>query len=272
MMRSLWTAGSGMTAQQLNVDIISNNLANVNTTAFKKERAEFKDLLYQTMNRAYLLEDEGKPVNLQVGHGTYVTATVRDFETGALLKTDEPLDMAIEGDAFFSIAGPNESIMYTKDGSFKASPVDGGVMITTSDGYPLLDDAGTQIIIPEGVPLSALTINTEGDLSYQEIGDDNVPVSVPLNQKIGLYRFSNMQGLENTGSNLYVPTSASGQPMLDADMPTKSLLKQGYIEGSNVQVVEEMVKLIVAQRAYEVNSKAIQTSDEMLGMANNLRR
>jgi flagellar basal-body rod protein FlgG len=272
MMRSLWTAGSGMTAQQLNVDVISNNLANVNTNGYKKESAEFKDLLYQTMDRAYVLNGTGKPVNLQVGHGTYVSATARDFGAGNLVNTGNPVDMAIDGAAFFSVQGPNGLNMFTKDGSFKATLTDQGVMLTTSDGLPILDDSGNQINIPSGVDLSKLSISPEGNISYQETGSDGLPTSVDQGQKVGLFKFANVQGLESIGGDLYVPTSASGTPTLDSDSGTKSVLKQGFLESSNVQVVEEMVKLIVAQRAYEVNSKAIQSSDEMLGMANNLKR
>ena len=121
MMRALWTAGTGMTAQQFNVDVISNNLANVNTTAYKKERVEFKDLLYETLNRAYILENRGRPVNLQVGHGAVPTAVVKNFATGSFEKTDNPFDFAIDGNGFFCVLGPNDEILYTRDGSFKIS-------------------------------------------------------------------------------------------------------------------------------------------------------
>jgi flagellar basal-body rod protein FlgG len=121
MMRALYTAGSGMMAQQYNVDVISNNLSNVNTTSYKKERAEFKDLLYETVSRAYVMEGEGKPVNLQVGHGAAVVATVKNFSSGNLEKTENPLDFAIEGDGFFTVQGPNGDTVYTRDGSFKIS-------------------------------------------------------------------------------------------------------------------------------------------------------
>jgi flagellar basal-body rod protein FlgG len=266
MMRALWTAGSGMQAQQFNVDVISNNLANVNTTAFKKERVEFKDLLYETVDRAYMLGENGKPVNLQVGHGTMPVATVRSFETGNFEMTGNPLDFAIDGEGFFMVLGPKGDIVYTRDGSFKVSVTDQGKMLTTSDGYPVLDENGMEIYLD--VDTSKLNVSASGEMSYI----DETGASVPLDQRLGLVKFENRNGLESTGKNFYAQTSASGEPLLDSDIGTKSLINQSFLEASNVQVVEEMVKLIVAQRAYEINSKAIQTSDEMISLANNLKR
>lgn len=266
MMRALWTAGSGMMAQQFNVDVISNNLANVNTTGYKKERAEFKDLLYETLDRAYLLDNAGKPVNLQVGHGAAVMATAKNYSAGNLEKTDNPLDMAVDGEGFFSVRGPQGDTIYTRDGSFKVSVTPDGNKLTTSQGYPVLDDTGNDIILNTDV--SKLEVSESGDLSYI----DNTGATVPLNQKIGLVQFSNKQALESIGGNFYKSNSATGDPVPDVEQESKSNVMQGFLEASNVQVVEEMVKLIVAQRAYEINSKAIQSADEMLGMANNLRR
>lgn len=266
MMRALWTAGSGMMAQQMNVDVISNNLSNVNTTGYKKERVEFKDLLYETMDRAYLLNDKGKPVNLQVGHGTAAVATVKSYAPGNLDKTENPLDFAIDGEGFFTVAGPKGDVVYTRDGSFKVSITDAGRKLTTSEGYPVLDDAGNEIVFD--VPESRLNVSPEGELSYL----DQNGATVPIGQKIGLVKFPNRYGLESIGGNFYNKNSASGEPVADADLGVKSTINQGFLESSNVQAVEEMVKLIVAQRAYELNSKAIQSADEMLGMANNLRR
>lgn len=268
MMRALWTAGSGMIAQQFNVDVISNNLANVNTTAYKKERVEFKDLLYSTLSRAYVLEDRGRPVNLQVGHGTTVSATVKDFQSGSLEKTDNPLEFAIDGEGFFMVLGPRDDILYTRDGSFKISLTDTGKMLTTSEGYPILDEFGTEIIFDYDFDLSSLNVSEFGDLSYT----DEEGVTTPFGQRIGIVGFENMSGLESVGRNLYAITSASGAAVPNEELINKSILRQRYLETSNVQVVEEMVKLIVAQRAYELNSKAIQSSDEMIGMANNLKR
>ncbi|MFZ5986990.1 MAG: flagellar basal-body rod protein FlgG [Bacillota bacterium] len=266
MMRALWTAGSGMVAQQLNVDVISNNLSNVNTTGYKKERVEFKDMLYETLNRAYLLEGEGKPVNLQVGHGTAAVSTVRSFQIGNLEKTDNPLDFAIDGDGFFTVMGPKGDVVYTRDGSFKISISENGNMLTTSDGYQVLDEAGAQIILD--FDISKLNVAPDGELSYL---DEN-GITIPLGQKLGIVKFPNRYGLESIGSNLYVKNAASGEAVPDAELGTISNIKQYFLESSNVQVVEEMVKLIVAQRAYEINSKAIQSADDMLGIANNLKR
>ncbi|AEV67057.1 flagellar basal-body rod protein FlgG [Acetivibrio clariflavus] len=266
MMRALWTAGSGMKAQQFSVDVISNNLSNVNTTAYKKERAEFKDMLYETLNRATILEGEGRPVNLQVGHGASVVATVKNFETGSFEKTDNPLDFAIDGDGFFVVLGPRGDLAYTRDGSFKLSVTEDGNMLTTSDGYPVLDGEGSEIYLD--FDLSKLIVSDSGELSYT---DENGEV-VSLGQRIGIVKFANRQGLESIGNNLYMSTAASGEAIPDEEMGRLSTVKQYFIEASNVQVVEEMVKLIIAQRAYEINSKAVQTADDMLGIANNLKR
>lgn len=266
MMRALYTAGSGMMAQQFNVDVISNNLANVNTTGYKKERAEFKDLLYETLDRAYMLDGIGKPVNLQVGHGTNIVATAKNYGTGNLEKTDNPLDLAIDGEAFFMVQGPKGDTVYTRDGSFKVSISEEGNRLTTSDGYAILDDTGNQIFVD--VDISKLSIGPSGELSYT----DETGAAVSLGQTIGMVKFPNRNGLESLGSNFYAQNSASGEAVPDADLGTQSNIRQFFLESSNVQVVEEMVKLIVAQRAYEVNSKSVQSADEMLGMANNLRR
>lgn len=270
MMRALWTAGSGMKAQQFNVDVISNNLANVNTSGYKKERAEFKDLLYQTMGRAYMLDDSGKPVNLQVGHGTAVSSTVRNFESGNLDKTDSPLDFAIEGEGFFTIMGPNGQIQYTRDGSFKTSVTEDGMLkLSTSDGYSVLDDAEQEIFFDTDVDISKLVVSPQGQISYiNQEGE-----TVPLDQTLGVVSFPNKYALEAVGNNLFARNSATGDPIPAAeDTASQSIIHQTYLESSNVQVVDEMVKLIVAQRAYEINSKAIQSSDDMLQIANNLRR
>ncbi len=270
MMRALWTAGSGMKAQQFNVDVISNNLANVNTTGYKKERAEFKDLLYETMGRAYVLDNSGKPVNLQVGHGTAVNATVRSFESGNVDKTDSPLDFAIEGEGFFTILCSDEEIRYTRDGSFKISVTEDGLRkLTTSDGYSVLDDAEQEIIFDTEVDVSTLTVSPQGLLSYKNAEGE----TVSLDQTIGVVHFPNKYALEATGKNLFERNSATGEPVqASEDTAGKSTISQYYLESSNVSVVDEMVKLIVAQRAYEISSKAIQQSDDMLQIANNLKR
>lgn len=268
MMRALWTAGSGMIAQQFNVDVISNNLSNVNTTGYKTERAEFKDLLYETLTRANVLEGSGKPVNLQVGHGTAVVASVKNYAQGNVEKTENPLDFAIDGEGFFTIMGPKGDIVYTRDGSFKVSVVEDEKKLTTADGYAVLDDTGNEIILGTEVDISRLVVSDDGTLGYV----DNTGVSISLDQKIGLVKFPNRYALESIGRNFFDKNSATGEPVNDADQGSKSIITQGFLEASNVQVVQEMIKLIVAQRAYEVSSKAIQSADEMLGQANNLKR
>jgi len=255
-----------MKAMQFNVDTISNNLANVNTNAYKKEKAEFEDLLYVTMERAYMMENQGKPVNLQVGHGVVARAVSRDFAGGSLQHTENALDYAILGDAFFSVRYADQNVYYTRDGSFKLSITEDGNMLTTSRGYPVLDENGEPVYF--NYPLEQMTVSEQGDVSYQ----DEDGFVIPTGQRIGLFKFNNPQGLESIGGNMYSQNSASGAAVFDSETGKPSILRQGYLESSNVQVVEEMVKLITAQRAYELNSKAITTSDEMLGLANGLKR
>ena len=267
MMRSLWTAASGMKAMQFSVDTISNNLANVSTTAYKKVKPEFEDLLYVTMQKAYAGNGDAKPVNLQVGHGVVARASVRDFSWGNMEQTGNKLDMAIQGDGFFSARGPDGSPVYTRDGSFKISITDNGKMLTNSDGYPILDRDGNEIYLD--ADLENVQIQSTGEITYREA---ETGISLPTGQYIGLFQFENVQGLEATGGNMYTANSASGAALADADTTKPSIIRTEFLESSNVQVVEEMVKLITAQRAYELNSKAITTSDEMLQTANNLRR
>lgn len=266
-MRSLWTAASGMKAMQFSVDTISNNLANVSTTAFKKSKPEFEDLLYVTMQKAYAGGEDSKPVNLQVGHGVVARASVRDFSWGNLEQTGNKLDMAIQGDGFFAVRGPDGSVMYTRDGSFKISMTDVGKMLATSDGYPVLDRDGNEIYFD--TDLENVQIQSSGEITYR---DPDSGLNLPTGQFIGLFQFENVQGLEATGGNMYISNSASGEALMDWETTRPSIIRTEFLESSNVQVVDEMVKLITAQRAYELNSKAITTSDEMLQTANNLRR
>lgn len=271
MMRALWTAASGMTSQQMNVDTISNNLSNVNTTAYKKERMEFKSLLYQTMKTANEDPAHTRPVNLQVGHGVRPIATARAFTQGNVTSTGSALDLAIDGQGFFAIQMGEDNIAYTKDGSFKLSVnEDGEQMLVTSEGYPLLDVSDTPINIPEEVAISSLQIDRDGNLSYINPEGDIEELDI----RIDVVQFSNVQGLEAIGGNLFKRTPASGEPIKESegDVTVSSGLIQGFLERSNVSVADEMVDLIVAQRAYELNSKAIQTADDMLQNANNLKR
>lgn len=273
MMRALWTAASGMTSQQLNVDTISNNLANVNTNGYKKESAEFKSLLYQTMVRANVPTEGGnaRPGNLQVGHGVRPVAINRNFSTGIIQQTDSPTDLAIEGNGFFAISERDDREAYSKDGSFRlAITEDGGYLLVTSDGYPVLTVDDEPLEIDEDVDMSRLNVSQDAIVSYV---DAETGESIEIGQ-LKIVQFPNVGGLEAIGSNLYITTPASGEPLLEADgeVIRESMIKQYFLEGANVQVAEEMVKLIVAQRAYELNSTAIKTADTMLQEANQLKR
>lgn len=251
-----------MEAQQLNIDVIANNLANVNTSGFKKTRVEFQDMLYQTMLPAGSTEAQGSmaPTGVQVGLGTRYSATQKIFTQGDFQQTGNPLDLVIEGDGFFQVQLPNGSTAYTRDGTFK---LDAQGRMVTSDGSPL----DPQITIPPEA--TSISIGSDGTVSITLPGQTN-PQEVG---QIQIAKFSNPAGLSNQGHNLLAPTAASGEPIIDTPgMNGLGAIAHGFIEMSNVKVVEEMVNMIVAQRAYEVNAKAIQTSDEMLNIANNLRR
>lgn len=264
MMRALWTASTGMMAQQLNVDTISNNIANVNSVGYKKTRVEFKDLLYETMEKGMVKDGKGKPVNLQVGHGVKVSATTKSFTAGNLDNTSNPFDLAIDGAGFFKVIGPKGDEMFTRDGSFKSS-VDGENMkLVTSDGYFV---QGVNGEIDLGSNVKDIVIDETGMITVKRTDDTLEEIG-----NISIVTFVNPAGLENVGKNLYKSSLASGEAFDAAEDNSAGGVLQGFLESSNVQVVEEMVKLIQAQRAYEINSKSIQTADEMLGMANNLRR
>lgn len=268
MMRALWSASSGMQAQQLNVDVTSNNLANVNTAGFKKSRAEFKDLIYETLRRPDNYQmGQGTPVGLQVGHGVRPSATSRDFTEGNLQPTGNTFDVAIEGSGFFMVERPDETMAFTRDGSFKISLDGTDRNLVTSEGYFVLSSDEDYITIPEdytdiSISADGLITGRDPDGTIEELG------------QIGLVKFLNPEGLLAIGNNLFEETDASGEYVLKEDVsdPGFGTMLQGFLEMSNVKVVEEMVNLIVAQRAYEVNTKAVQASDEMLAQANNLRR
>jgi flagellar basal-body rod protein FlgG len=260
MVRSLYSSASGMEAQQANLDVIANNLANINTTGFKRSKIEFQDLLYETTRAAGAEQGSGTqlPTGIQVGHGSRVVATSKVFSEGELTQTGEQLDLAINGDGFFQVQMPDGTIAYTRDGALKRSSTG---QITTSDGLPV--QGGFQPV-PAGT--TGITVSSSGEVTMTS-------GSGTSNFQVQLVRFTNPSGLNSIGGNLYTESLASGTP--ETGTPGESgygSLQQGYLEMSNVKVVQEMVNMIVAQRAYEVNSKAVQSADEMLQESNNLRR
>jgi flagellar basal-body rod protein FlgG len=262
MMRSLWSAATGMQAQTLNIDVISNNLANVSTSGFKQSRADFQDLLYQTLRPPGVSSsaDTQVPTGIQVGLGVRPAATQKMFSEGDLSHTENQLDMAIEGSGFFQVTQPNGNIAYTRAGTFK---LDSSGRIVTSDGYPL----EPEITIPSDA--TSVSIGGDGTVSVILPGQSQ-PSTVG---NIELASFTNPAGLNSIGQNLYTQSAASGDPTTGTPgQDNFGTVSQGYLEMSNVSVVDEMVNMITAQRAYETNSKTIQASDEMLQTANNLRR
>ncbi len=251
-----------MIAQQYNLDVIANNLANVNTTGFKQQRAEFQDLMYQTFRSsgAATGANSRQPVTMQVGLGTQFTSTGTNFLQGSLQTTGGTFDLAIQGDGFFRVLRPDGSVAYTRDGSFKK---DANGVLVTADGYQLdpnitIPAEATNVTIGPGGQVNV----TMPDGQIQEAGEG-----------IRITTFANPSGLERIGQNLYVRGAGSGDPVDGTPGEQgRGQIRQGVLEGSNVQVVEEMVRMITAQRAYEINSKAIQTSDDMLGVVNQLKR
>ena len=262
MMRALWSAASGMKTQQDNMDVVAHNLANVNTYGDKKVRAEFHDLLYQTLRPAGADSgaDSQYPTGLQIGLGDRLAATQRIFTQGNLQTTGNPTDIAIEGEGFFRIEMPDGTIAYTRDGSFK---LDSTRRMVTTDGYPLADN----ITLEQDATSDSITIAQTGAVSDVVNGQTNQV------GQITLARFVNPAGLTAIGHNLFMESEASGHPLEgNPGDDGAGRLQQSVLEMSNVQVVEEMVNMIVAQRAYESDAKAITTSDSMLEIANGLKR
>lgn len=268
MMRSLWTSASGMMSQQTSVDTISNNIANVNTAGFKKETVNFKSLLYANMPQPNA-GGAAATIPMQVGSGVRVGSISKDFSMGSLLETGQPTDMAIEGEGFFAL-GDGESEFYTRDGSFRISPSEEGNMLVTTDGISVLSIDDEPIIFDSNLQIKDLIIGLDGVISYT---DSELGESIEIAQ-LKIVQFPNKSGLSAEGSNLFTETAASGAPILEADGDgiVKSGVRAGYLEGSNVNIANEMVNLIVAQRAYELNSTAIKTADSMLQQANNLKQ
>lgn len=275
MMRSLWTAASGMRAQQTNVDTIANNLANVNTAGYKTQEASFKSLLYQNLQSTSTNNaGENKPVAAEVGLGTRVSAITSMFTQGNLQAIENPFSMAIEGEGFFQIRNSDGELEYTRDGNFSVSPTPQGNMLCTASGYPVLDTRGNNIYLPVNRSSTDVGVSEEGVIGFPGEDGNLAPLmNGDYQVKLGVYQFNNPAGLEKRGNNSFAVTAASGEAMAEeGNLNLKtSKIHQYYTEGSNVDVATEMVNLIVAQRAYEMNSKAIQATDDMMQQANNLR-
>ena len=262
MIRALYTSSSGMQAQQLNLDTIANNLANVNTTGFKRTRVDFQDLLYQTYRAPGTAGSQGTtiPTGIQVGHGSRPVATQRIFSQGDFQQTENPLDLVIEGDGFFQVTRPDGTTAYTRAGAFKK---DGTGRVVTSEGFLLFP----AVTIPADA--KTITIGSDGTVSVTLAGQTAAQTVGTLQ----IASFINPAGLLSVGRNLFTPTAASGTAVIGNPGATGlGTLTQGFLELANVKVVEEMVAMITSQRAYEANSKAIQTADDMLGISNNLKR
>ncbi len=281
MLRSLWTGASGMIAQQTSVDTISNNLANVNTVGYKKETVEFRSLLYQKLQTETTDHNgDPKPVIGQVGSGVRTGAITSRFTQGNMTATENPFDLAIEGEGFFSVRTPNGETAYTRNGSLVFAIASDGLALTNSEGYPLLDTTGSPVVLPGTTDVSKLSIDVDGKLieavdEPYEAADGTTKYNTKHVERaqLGIVQFNNPSGLMKVSGSMYQESLASGEPRMEVedDALKRSAIRSGYLEASNVQTVDEIVNLIVAQRAYEMNSKVITASDQMLQQANNLR-
>jgi len=271
MMRALWTGASGMIAQQTSLDTISNNMANVNTNGYKKETAHFQSLLYQKLQLEVTnAAGNPKPVIGQVGLGVRNSAIVSQFTQGNLIESSDQYDMAIAGNGFFMLGLPDGSIVYTRNGDFGLSIDGAGIALANSEGFYVLDTTGSAILFDADTDASKVRINEFGEVMYP---DENGTEQY-TGMTVGLVQFNNPQGLEKTSGSLFLATPNSGEPRIEAEDATikPSKVYTYRLETSNVQLAEEIVNMIVTQRAYEMNSKSITAADEMLQQANNLRR
>ncbi len=268
MMRALWTAASGMIGQQTNLDTIANNLSNINTTGYKTQAANFKTLIYQNLQRKSTTSTgEPKPVGAQVGLGTRVASITSDFTQGAFNTSSGAFDYAIQGEGFFMVQMSDGSVGYTRNGHFTMAVTGNGNALTDSNGRPVLDTNGNPIVISEEYRTSNIEIDLQGNVTY--INDNNIRQNLGI--QVGLAYFPNAAGLNKGSESNYFESPASGTPTIYTPGELGTVIKSGYLEQSNVQAADEMVNMIIAQRAYEMNSKAIRASDEMLQQANNLR-
>lgn len=262
MIRALYTAATGMNAQEINVATISNNIANVNSTGYKKSRAEFQDLLYQNLRLVGTLSPNGNqiPTGSQLGLGTKLGSVAKIYTQGDFIRTQNQLDLAITGKGFFQIALPDGTIAYTRAGSFKMNNTG---QVVTADGLPL----EPAITVPQDA--LQISIDQNGSVAVTQPG----AVAPTVLGTIQLATFQNQAGLQAIGNNAFQQTDASGAPTVgNPNSDDRGKTQQGFLEMSNVSVVEEMVNLISAQRAYEMNSRTVQTADEMLQTANNMKR
>ncbi|MGD0621775.1 MAG: flagellar basal-body rod protein FlgG [Thermacetogeniaceae bacterium] len=277
MLTALYTAATGMDAQQFNIDTISNNLANVDTTGFKKVRPEFQDLFYQMLQQPVAPSQgqgaPGSPTGVFVGLGVKPTGSETLFQQGSLTETDNPLDVAISGDGFFTVSTDNSGTnkFYTRDGSFQ---LDANGNLVTSDGDYVLDSSGSPITLVNTEPI---TIASDGAITNSATtGSSSSSSSSSSGVQLGIVTFPNESGLVREGDNLFAQSVASGDPVTSSTSSSSSTtpsytVEQDYLESSNVQVVDEMVNLITAERAYEMNSKTITTCDDMLNIADNMK-
>lgn len=260
MLRGMWSAASGMAAQKMTIDVIANNLANVNTAGFKKSRSDFQDMMYQTISQAGSVTSAGGqvPTGIHIGMGTMPMGVQKMFMQGDFKQTSNDLDLAIEGNGFFKVLS-NDQELYTRAGNFK---MDSEGNVVTSNG----DSLQPEMTIPQ----ETVSINIDATGTVTVFDADGTGTSLGV---LEIYTFSNPAGLFSAGHNLYRSTDASGDAISGtAGSDGVGTLAQGFMEMSNVDVVEEMVSMIMAQRAYEINSKAIQTADNMLQLANNIKR
>ncbi|MGQ9720135.1 MAG: flagellar basal-body rod protein FlgG [Candidatus Jordarchaeum sp.] len=260
MLRGLWTAATGMSCQQINIDVIAHNLANVNTNGFKKSRAYFQDLMYQTMQVAGASTASGGqlPSGIEIGMGARVASVEKLFLQGDYVQTKKELDMAIEGKGFFKLISNGREV-FTRNGAFKID----------KDGY-ICDHHGNRLQPEFAIPAQTTTITIDSGGRIVASGGDGKELG---SVQIQLFNFPNPAGLKSIGQNLFIPSEASGDPIQgNPGSDEFGTISQGFLEMSNVDVVEEMINMIMAQRAYEIGTKVIQTGDDMLQMANNLKR